>query len=62
MDTQELVSQIRQADGAALGDIAQALMDRYNTLFPNDEVFFLSLPKNNPQERQRLLQMMQNLV
>lgn len=56
MDTKELLSQIRQADAAALNDIAQALMDRYNVLFPNDDVFFLSLPKNNPQERQRLLQ------
>ena len=61
MDTQELLNQIRQADGAALNDIAQALMERYHTLFPDDDVFFLSLPKNNPQERQRLLQMVQNL-
>lgn len=62
MDSKELLSQIRQADGAALNDIAQALTERYHILFPNDDVFFLSLPKNNPQERQRLLQMMQDLV
>ena len=61
MDTKELLSQIRQADAAALNDIAQTLMERYHTLFPDDDVIFLSLPKNNPQERQRLLQMVQNL-
>ena len=62
MDTEKLLSQIHQADGAALDDIAKALTDRYNTLFPDHEILYLALPKDDPKERKRLLKLIQKMV
>ena len=62
MDTEKLVNQILQADGAALDDIAKALTDRYNALFPSHEVIYLALPKDDSKERKRLLKLIQKMV
>lgn len=62
MNLDELCQRIRLANPEEINDILQAAFERYRILFPNDEILYLSLPKNNPQERQRLLQMMQNLM
>lgn len=62
MDTQELVNQILQADAAALDDISKALTNRYMTLFPDHEVIYMALPKNDPKERKRLLKMIRKMV
>ena len=61
MNLDELCQRIRLAGPEEINDILQAAFERYRNLFPNDEILYLSLPKNNPQERQRLLQMLQNL-
>lgn len=58
----ELIRQIKQAPVEEIGDILQAAMERYRVLFPEEEILYLSLPKNNPQERQRLLQTIQPLL
>ncbi len=62
MNLDELCQRIRLANPEEINDILQAAFERYRILFPNDEILYLSLPKNNPQERQRLLQMIQNLA
>lgn len=62
MNLDELCQRIRHAGPEEINDILQTAFERYRILFPNDEILYLSLPKNNPQERQRLLQMIQNLL
>ena len=46
---------INHADDAELAEIIQAIIHRYNSLHPDSEIFFLSLPRNNPQERQETI-------
>ena len=48
-------SVIEQADEVLLNDILQAIIKRYSILFPDWEVSVFSLPKNNPEERDRLV-------
>ena len=50
-----LCRMIASADSAELNEIALAVMHRYNDLFSEDEVVFLSLPKHDPKERQRII-------
>ena len=46
-----------------LNDIVQALVARYAVLFPEYDVSFLSLPRNNPPlRRQQLAQMLPLLM
>ena len=61
MNLDELCQRICLAGPEEINDILQAAFERYRILFPNDEIIYLSIPKSNPQERQRLLQMLQNL-
>ena len=58
----ELIGQIAQAPVEEIGDILQAAMERYRSLFPEEEILYLALPKNDPRERQRLLQTIQPLL
>lgn len=58
----ELIRQITQVPVEEIGDILQAAMERYRALFPEEEILYLSLPKNDSQERQRLLQTIQPLL
>lgn len=51
----ELLNHIRQADSADLSTIVQRVIARYAELFPEDEVIFLSLPKNAPDERRETI-------
>ena len=44
MGQKELMEQIASADSFLLTQIVQAVLSRYRALFPDDEVFFLSLP------------------
>lgn len=62
MSRTELIRQIKQAPVEEIGDILQAVMERYRALFPEEEILYLSLPKNDPQERQHLLQTIQPLL
>ena len=46
---------IEEADDLELSEIMQAIIRRENHIFPENEAFFLSLPKNDREERRRVL-------
>ena len=46
---------IDTAKSVELNDIVQAVLRRYDVLFEDEEVVFLSLPKNDTEERIRIL-------
>lgn len=51
-----VLSKIRQADDLEINEIIQAVIGRYEAVFPDWEVMFLSLPKNDPAERSRSIE------
>ena len=46
---------IRQADDSQISTIIQALVSRYGEVYPDWDVTFLSLPKNDPEERKNII-------
>ena len=54
-DFETFLSFIRVADCAELTKLIQAILARYDALFPEEEVFFLSLPKYDKGEREAIL-------
>lgn len=52
---EELLTQIEQADDIGISRIIQAVIRRYGRVYPDHEVVFLSLPINDPEERQLVL-------
>ena len=54
-DFDAVLSGISDADSLELSEIAQAVMKRYAALFPEYEVAFLSLPRNDPEKRFEIL-------
>ena len=55
MELKTLLSAIAQADGYALDEIIDALQCRYQSLYPGEEIVFLSLPRHDWEERKRIL-------
>lgn len=56
MDTNHsLISCIQNADSAELSEIVQAVLARYRTLFPEEDVVFLSFPEKDRDARVSLL-------
>ena len=47
---------IQQADDGQVSEIIQAIVARYGEVYPDWDVTFLSLPKNNPTERENIIQ------
>ena len=62
MDIKAILTQISSASDRELTDIVRAVLARYDTLFPEEEVFFLSLPKYDRQEREAILSRFAELV
>ena len=54
-NSEKALSQIKDADCKELTTLVQAILARYDALFPEDEVFFLSLPKHDRHEREAIL-------
>ena len=52
---EHILSFIHQADDAQISEIIQALILRYGQIHPDWDVSFLSLPKNDPIQRQQML-------
>jgi len=57
MELQLLLSAIEQADGNIIDEIIDALRHRYHTIYPDEEIVFLSLPRYDSQERKRILEL-----
>ena len=54
--TREKVLQyIDHADDTDLSEFVQAFVARYHRLFPDYEIIFLSMPKNDPAQREWIL-------
>ena len=51
----EFLKRITHSDDFELSQIIQAVVKRYQDVFPDWEVVFLSMPKNNPEVRMQTL-------
>ena len=56
MDMKKVLESIRNADTTEIGDILEAAVQRKRELYPEWEMVYLALPKNDPQERKRTLE------
>lgn len=56
MDVQQVINYIRQADPAEIGDILETAVARKRELYPQWEMVYIALPKNDPEERKRTLE------
>ena len=52
-----LIEEILRADSEALNNISNAVEERYRRLFPDQEVVYLTLPRNNLEEREKQLEL-----
>jgi len=48
-----LLKMIEEADESRISEIIGAVIRRYNTLYPDWEVFFYSVPRKNSEERRK---------
>ena len=54
-DFENILSCVKNSDCSELTKLVQAILARYDVLFPEEEVFFLSLPKYDKGEREAIL-------
>ena len=59
---QMILAKISTADSSELSQITQAVVARYGVLFPDDEVFFLSLPIEDQAERAAILRQAADMI
>ena len=57
----DILNQIGQADDLEINEIIQAVIHRYNTVFPDWEVIFLSLPLQSKEREQLIEQSIEQL-
>ena len=50
-----LLRRIQIASNFELNQIIKLLLHTYSNRYPDQDIIFLSLPKNDPDERQRIL-------
>lgn len=55
MEMREGLNWILEADDGQIIEIFKALIRRNNRLHPDSELVFLSLPRDDPQERERVV-------
>ena len=55
MELKDALTRIDSATDRELTEIVLAILSRYDALFPEEEVFFLSLPKYDRGERDAIL-------
>ena len=60
-EQKEILAQIASAEAQELSKIVQAVLARYDVLFPEEEVIFLSLPKYDQAERSATLHRVEEL-
>ena len=59
---QMILAKISTADSSELSQITQAVVARYGVLFPDDAVFFLSLPIEDRAERAAILRQAADMI
>ena len=55
LESEQALRTIRQADSSELSSIVRCVLDRYRELFADEDVFFLSAPKGDEAERERVM-------
>ena len=55
LELEQALRTIRQADSSELSAIVRCILDRYGELFADEDVFFLSAPKCDEAERERVM-------
>ena len=55
IEMKNLQQMIDSADSSELNEIVRCVLHRYDELFADEEVVFLSLPKHHKEERQRII-------
>ena len=55
MELKDALTRIDVATDRELTEIVLGILARYDVLFPEEEVFFLSLPKHDKGERESIL-------
>lgn len=56
MELKDVISKIRDANDAEISEMIKAIVQRYEAVYPGWEVLFLSLPKDDPDQRRRYLE------
>ena len=51
----DIMEEIERADDRGITQIIQAVIRRYGKVFPDQEVVFISLPVDDPEERRMIL-------
>ena len=59
---QQVISAIEQADDKQIQEVFHAVMRRYRTFYPDWDVIYLAVPKNNMQEREESLDWITKLL
>ena len=55
LELERVLLAVRQAEPLELSAIVRAILARYGELFTEEEVFFLSAPKGDEAERERVM-------
>ena len=55
LELEQVLRAIRQANSSELSSIVRSILARYGELFEEEEVFFLSAPKGDEAERERVM-------
>ena len=58
----QVLAYIHQTDDLQISEIIQTLVIRYREVYPDWDITFLSLPKNDPDERNNLIRYFLNSV
>lgn len=59
---QSMRRKLRKLDGFEMNELITYIIQDYSIKFPNDEIIFLSLPKDDLQERRRVLEFFVDFV
>ena len=58
----DILIAIACADDGALSEIIETIIQTYYNRYPDQDILFLSMPKNDPDERQRILDALNRLA
>ncbi|MBQ3147136.1 MAG: hypothetical protein IJB91_05340 [Oscillospiraceae bacterium] len=62
MDKEKIYEYIEEADRRETMEILDAAVNRFRELYDDQELILLTLPKNNPAERSRLIAQMADML
>ena len=51
-----LMDRIWELSPGELDEVFEEVLNRKRTLYPDEEILYMTLPKNNPEERNRMIE------